>query len=157
MMLPDLLSVGIINVVCGKNVRIVEPSNIYGCQLGDNVFVGPFVEIQSDVSIGKNTKIQSHSFVCSQVTIGDDCFVGHGVMFTNDTFSKGGPARGKKELWKSTVIGNNVSIGSNATILPVSICHNAVIGAGAVVTKNINTPGIYAGVPAKKIKELSDI
>ena len=157
MTLPDLLSVGIINVVCGKNVRIVEPSNIYGCQLGDNVFVGPFVEIQSDVSIGKNTKIQSHSFVCSQVTIGDDCFVGHGVMFTNDTFSKGGPARGKKELWKSTVIGNNVSIGSNATILPVSICHNAVIGAGAVVTKNINTPGIYAGVPAKKIKELSDI
>ena len=157
MMLPDLLSVGIINVVCGKNVRIVEPSNIYGCQLSDNVFVGPFVEIQSDVSIGKNTKIQSHSFVCSQVTIGDDCFVGHGVMFTNDTFSKGAPARGKKELWKSTVIGNNVSIGSNATILPVSICHNAVIGAGAVVTKNINTPGIYAGVPAKKIKELSDI
>lgn len=156
-MTPDLLSVGIIDLVCGKNVRIVEPSNIYGCQLGDNVFVGPFVEIQSDVSIGKNTKIQSHSFVCSQVTIGDDCFVGHGVMFTNDTFSKGGPARGEKELWKSTKIGNNVSIGSNATILPVSICHNAVIGAGAVVTKNINTPGIYAGVPAKKIKGLSNI
>jgi acetyltransferase-like isoleucine patch superfamily enzyme len=91
------------------------------------------------------------------VTIGDSCFVGHGVMFTNDTFSKGGPARGKKELWKSTVIGNNVSIGSNATILPVSICHNTVIGAGAVVTKNIDTPGIYAGVPAKKMKDLSDI
>ena len=157
MMTPDLLSVGIIDLVCGKNVRIVEPSNIYGCQLGDNVFVGPFVEIQSDVSIGKNTKIQSHSFVCSQVTIGDDCFVGHGVMFTNDTFSKGGPARGEKKLWKSTEIGNNVSIGSNATILPVSICHNSVIGAGAVVTKNIKTPGIYAGVPAKKIKELSNI
>ena len=157
MMTPDLLSVGIIDLVCGKNVRIVEPSNIYGCHLGDNVFVGPFVEIQSDVSIGKNTKIQSHSFVCSQVTIGDDCFVGHGVMFTNDTFSKGGPARGEKKLWKSTEIGNNVSIGSNATILPVSICHNAVIGAGAVVTKNIKTPGIYAGVPAKKIKELSNI
>ena len=157
MMLPGLLSVGVIDVVCGKNVRIVEPSNIYGCQLGDNVFVGPFVEIQSDVSIGKNTKIQSHSFVCSQVTIGDDCFVGHGVMFTNDTFSKGGPARGEKKLWKSTEIGNNVSIGSNATILPVSICHNAVIGAGAVVTKNIKTPGIYAGVPAKKIKGLSNI
>ena len=157
MMTPDLLSVGIIDLVCGKNVRIVEPSNIYGCQLGDNVFVGPFVEIQSDVSIGKNTKIQSHSFVCSQVTIGDDCFVGHGVMFINDTFSKGGPARGEKKLWKSTEIGNNVSIGSNATILPVSICHNSVIGAGAVVTKNIKTPGIYAGVPAKKIKELSNI
>tara|TARA_B110000090_G_scaffold156821_1_gene172448 strand:+ start:9101 stop:9574 length:474 start_codon:yes stop_codon:yes gene_type:complete len=157
MMTPDLLSVGIIDLVCGKNVRIVEPSNIYGCQLGDNVFVGPFVEIQSDVRIGKNTKIQSHSFVCSQVTIGDDCFVGHGVMFINDTFSKGGPARGEKKLWKSTEIGNNVSIGSNATILPVSICHNSVIGAGAVVTKNIKTPGIYAGVPAKKIKELSNI
>lgn len=155
-MLPDLLAVGIIDVVCGKNVRIIEPSNIYDCQLGDNVFVGPFVEIQSDVIIGINTKIQSHSFVCSKVTIGDDCFVGHGVMFINDTFSKGGPARGKKELWKSTEIGNNVSIGSNATILPVSICDNAVIGAGAVVTKNINTAGIYAGVPAKKIKEISN-
>ena len=151
---PDLLSIGIINVVCGKNVRIVEPSNIYDCQLGDDVFVGPFVEIQSDVSIGKNTKIQSHSFVCSKVTIGDDCFVGHGVMFINDTFSKGGPARRNKELWKSTLIGKNVSIGSNATILPVSICDNAVIGAGAVVTKNISTPGIYAGVPAKKIKDI---
>ena len=155
-MLPDLLAVGIIDVVCGKNVRIIEPSNIYDCQLGDNVFVGPFVEIQSDVIIGINTKIQSHSFVCSKVTIGDDCFVGHGVMFINDTFSEGGPARGKKELWKSTEIGNNVSIGSNATILPVSICDNAVIGAGAVVTKNINTAGIYAGVPAKKIKEISN-
>ena len=124
-----------------------------GETLADHVFVGPFVEIQKGVIVGARTKVQSHSFVCELVTIGEDCFIGHGVMFINDTFSKGGPARRNKELWKSTLIGKNVSIGSNATILPVSICDNAVIGAGAVVTKNISTPGIYAGVPAKKIKE----
>jgi acetyltransferase-like isoleucine patch superfamily enzyme len=86
------------------------------------------------------------------VSIGDDCFIGHGVMFINDLFAKGGPARGDKTLWKETKIGNHVSIGSNATILPVTICDNVVIGAGAVVTKNITEPGVYVGNPAKKIK-----
>lgn len=142
------------NVVFGNNVKIVEPCNVYGCTIGDNCFIGPFTEIQKDVSIGKNTKVQSHTFICELVSIGNDCFIGHGVMFVNDLFQIGGPARGNKDLWKSTKIGNNVSIGSNATILPVSICDHVVIGAGAVVTKNITESGIYAGNPAKKIRSL---
>ena len=112
------------------------------------------ITIQKDVVIGDNCKVQSHAFICELVTIGNDCFIGHGVMFVNDLFSMGGPARGNKDLWKSTKIGNNVSIGSNATILPVTICDKVVIGAGAVVTKNITEPGIYAGNPAKKIRNL---
>lgn len=147
-------SVGIVNVDFGDKVTVVEPVNIYGCSIGSNTFVGPFVEIQKDVSIGSNCKIQSHTFICELVTIGDNCFVGHGVMFINDLFSKGGPAQGDKSLWMSTTIGDNVSIGSNATILPISICNNAVIGAGAVVTKNISEPGIYAGNPAKLIRKI---
>ncbi|GAB1397070.1 acyltransferase [Saprospiraceae bacterium] len=142
----------VVNVNFGRNVKLVEPVNIYGCTIGDNCFIGPFVEIQKDVSIGKHTKIQSHSFICELVTIGDHCFIGHGVMFINDLFENGGPAQGNKELWKSTTIGNNVSIGSNATILPVNICDNAVIGAGAVVTKNITVSGVYAGNPARLIR-----
>ncbi len=149
---PTLYQSKIVNVEFGENVKIVEPVNIYGCRLGSNCFVGPFVEIQKDVTIGDNTKVQSHSFICELVTIGNDCFIGHGVMFINDLFQNGGPARGNKDLWKSTEIGNNVSIGSNATILPVQICDNVVIGAGAVVTKNITIPGVYIGNPAKKIK-----
>ena len=140
------------DVSFGNSVKIVEPVNIYECVLGDDVFVGPFVEIQSDVSVGNRTKIQSHSFICSLVTIGEDCFIGHGVMFVNDTFSKGGPARGDKSMWKKTNIGNNVSIGSNATILPVTICDDVVIGAGAVVTKDILHAGTYLGNPAVIIK-----
>ena len=142
------------DVQFGSNVKIVQPVNLYGCELGNDCFIGPFVEIQKDVKIGQRTKIQSHSFVCELVTIGDDCFIGHGVMFINDLFDGGGPARGDKSKWKSTVIGNNVSIGSNATILPISICANVVIGAGAVVTKNITQPGIYAGNPAKLVRSL---
>jgi acetyltransferase-like isoleucine patch superfamily enzyme len=147
-------NVGIKNVSFGENVKVIEPVNIYDCEIGDQSFVGPFVEIQKGVKIGKNTKIQSHSFICELVSIGDDCFIGHGVMFINDLFSTGGPASGNKDLWKATVIGNNVSIGSNATILPIKICDNTVIGAGAVVTKDITQPGVYAGNPAKKIRNL---
>jgi acetyltransferase-like isoleucine patch superfamily enzyme len=147
-------NVGIKNVSFGENVKVIEPVNIYDCEIGDQCFVGPFVEIQKGVKIGKNTKIQSHSFICELVTIGEECFIGHGVMFINDLFSSGGPARGNKDLWKATVIGNKVSIGSNATILPVKICDHTVIGAGAVVTKDITKPGIYAGNPAKKIRNL---
>lgn len=145
----------IVNVQFGENVKIVEPLNMYGCAIGNNCFVGPFVEIQKDVTIGNNTKVQSHTFICELVTVGDDCFIGHGVMFINDLFTGGGPARGDKSKWKSTKIGNNVSIGSNATILPVEICDNVVIGAGAVVTKNISQPGVYAGNPAKFIKSIN--
>jgi acetyltransferase-like isoleucine patch superfamily enzyme len=143
------LQVGVVDVKFGQNVTIVEPTNIYGCTIGDDCFVGPFVEIQKSVVIGARTRIQSHSFICELVTIGDDCFIGHGVMFVNDVFSSGGPARGRKELWKYTRIGNNVSIGSNATLLPVSVCDDVVIGAGAVVTRDIAIPGIYMGNPAR--------
>jgi len=142
----------IVDVQFGENVKVVEPLNMYGCSIGNNCFIGPFVEIQKDVSIGNNTKVQSHTFICELVTIGNDCFIGHGVMFINDLFIGGGPAGGDKLKWKSTIIGNNVSIGSNATILPIEICDNVVIGAGAVVTKNIIIAGVYAGNPAKKIK-----
>lgn len=151
---PRILKSGIVDVTFGENVTVIEPANLYGCTIGDNVFVGPFVEIQRSVTIGHRTKVQSHAFVCELVDIGDDCFIGHGVMFINDVFSTGGPARGDKSLWKSTRIGNRVSIGSNATILPVTICDGVVIGAGAVVTKNIEVPGIYAGNPARLVKKL---
>jgi len=145
---------GVVNVRFGARTTIVEPCNIYGCEIGDDVFVGPFVEIQKDVRIGARTKVQSHAFICELVTIGDECFIGHGVMFINDTFATGGPARGDKNLWRSTTIGNRVSIGSNATLLPVRICDDAVIGAGAVVTKDISEPGFYIGNPAKKLRSL---
>jgi acetyltransferase-like isoleucine patch superfamily enzyme len=148
------LSSGIKDVSFGEHVTVIEPVNIYGCKIGSNNFIGPFVEIQKDVVIGDRNKIQSHSFICELVTIGNDCFIGHGVMFINDMFSTGGPARGDKTLWKSTSIGNSVSIGSNATILPVQICDNVVIGAGSVVTKNITRPGIYAGNPAKYLRAI---
>lgn len=140
------------DVVFGTGVKIVSPVNLYGCEIGDNCFIGPFVEIQKSVIIGANTKIQSHSFICELVEIGTHCFIGHGAMFINDLFSDGGPAMGDKSKWKCTKIGNHVSIGSNATILPVEICDNVVIGAGTVVTKNIYEPGTYIGNPARKLK-----
>jgi acetyltransferase-like isoleucine patch superfamily enzyme len=151
-MKAKLIPNGIVNVQFGENVKIVSPTNIYGCEIGNDCFIGPFVEIQKNVKIGERTKVQSHAFVCELVNIGSDCFIGHGVMFINDLFSEGGPARGDKNKWKSTKIGNHVSIGSNATILPIEICDHVVIGAGSVVTKNISEPGIYAGNPARKIK-----
>lgn len=151
---PKLKQVGIIDVRFGNNVTVMQPVNIYGCEIGDDVFIGPFVEIQKDVTIGARTKIQSHTFVCELVKVGENCFIGHGVMFINDLFSAGGPACGDRALWKSTIIGNHVSIGSNATILPVKICDDTVIGAGSVVTHDINEPGIYAGNPARKIRNI---
>ena len=151
---PIRRPVGIVNARFGGGVTVVEPANVYGCTIGDDTFVGPFTEIQKDVTIGKRCRIQSHAFICELVAIGDDCFIGHGVMFVNDRFATGGPARGRKELWQPTVIGDRVSIGSNATIMPVNIASGTVIGAGAVVTKDIETAGVYAGNPARRIKEL---
>jgi acetyltransferase-like isoleucine patch superfamily enzyme len=142
------------DVILGENVTIIQPVNLYGCHIGNNSFIGPFVEIQRNVRIGSNCKIQSHSFICELVTMGNDCFIGHGVMFINDLFATGVPAGGDKTKWKSSTIGNKVSIGSNATILPVNIVDNVVIGAGAVVTKDILKPGIYAGNPARLIRVL---
>lgn len=151
MNVPVLLESGIVDVEFGVGVKVVQPVNLYGCQIGDDVFVGPFVEIQRSVTIGRRTKIQSHTFICELVSIGDDCFIGHGVTFINDAFSTGGPARGDRSLWRPTWIGNHVSIGSNATIMPVNICDGAVIGAGAVVVEDIRQPGRYVGNPARRI------
>ena len=150
---PRLLQAGIVDVQFGEDVRIVAPVNLYGCTIGDGSFIGPFVEIQRDVVVGKRTRIQSHAFICELVTIGDDCFISHGAMFINDMFRTGGPA-GRRHLWRSTKVGDHVSVGTNATILPVSICDHVVIGAGAVVTRDITEPGIYAGNPARLLRRL---
>lgn len=151
---PIILKCQVRDVKFGKNVTIMEPVNLYECKIGDDCFIGPFVEIQKNVQIGKRCKVQSHAFVCELVTIGDDCFISHGVMFINDLFSIGGPARGNKSLWEETRVDDHVSIGTNATILPVKICSNVVVGAGSVVTKDIMEPGIYAGNPARLIRKL---
>lgn len=152
---PSLRAVSIVDVSFGDNVTVVQPANLYGCSIGDDVFVGPFTEIQKGVTIGARTRVQSHSFICELVAIGEDCFIGHGVMFTNDVFAGGGPARGNKDLWRATKIGNRVSIGSNATLLPVSICDDVVVGAGSVVTRDIPLPGVYAGNPARRLRASS--
>jgi acetyltransferase-like isoleucine patch superfamily enzyme len=146
--------VGIKDADLGNNVTIIEPANVYDCTIKDNVFIGPFVEVQKGVIIGEGTRVQSHTFICELVSIGKNCFLGHGVMFTNDLFQSGGPAMGDVSKWKSTNIGNNVSIGSNSTILPVDICDHVVIGAGSVVTKNISKPGVYFGNPATFKRDL---
>ena len=151
---PSLRSVGMIDVKFGENVTVVQPVNLYGCAIGDESFVVPFVEIQKGVTIGKRTRIQSHAFICDLVTIGDDCFISHGAMFINDLFVTGGPA-GRPDLWRRTKVGNNVSIGTNATILPVNICDRAVVGAGAVVTKDLTEPGFYVGNPARLLRRLA--
>lgn len=151
---PTLLQAGLRDVSFGLGVKVVTPVNLYECEIGDGCFIGPFVEIQSNVRIGARTRVQSHAFICSLVSIGEDCFIGHGVMFINDTFAGGGPAGGKRDSWRATRIGRAVSIGSNATIMPVRICDGAVVGAGAVVTRDILEPGVYAGNPARRIRAL---
>ena len=150
--MPKILKNLIRDVKFGKNCTVVEPVNLFECKLGNNVFIGPFVEIGKNVDIGENSRISSHSFVCEKVKIGKDCFIGHGVMFTNDKFSDANISF-KPDDWLETVIGNNVLIGSNSTILPIQICENVIIGSGSVVTKNITKPGTYAGNPAKFLKE----
>jgi len=150
---PQMRHIGIVEVTFGQNVTVVEPVNLYGCTIEDESFIGPFVEIQKGAKIGKRCRIQSHAFICDLVSMGDDCFVSHGAMFINDLFVTGGPA-GKRDLWRSTKIGNHVSVGTNATVLPVTICDRAVIGAGAVVTKDIIEPGFYVGNPARLLRRL---
>jgi acetyltransferase-like isoleucine patch superfamily enzyme len=149
-----VLASGLVDVTVGEKVTVVTPSNLYGCTLGDGTFVGPFVEIQRGVVIGKRCRVQSHSFICELVRIGDDCVIAHGVMFVNDRF-RAGPARGDQSLWESTTLGDRVYVGSNATILPVRVCNDVVIGAGAVVTKDITEPGVYAGNPARRLRGIT--
>lgn len=133
------------NCTVHASAKISDFTNLYGCELHEGVFIGPFVEIQSNVEIGKNTRVSSHSFICSSVIIGENCFIAHGVMFTNDLFTE------DRQDWieRKTVIGNNVRIGSNATILPVTIGDGATIGAGAVVTKDVPANTVVKGNPAR--------
>lgn len=148
------------SVKLGKNVRLIAFANLYGCEIGDDAFIGPFVEIQSDVRVGRRVKIQSHTFVCSGVTIEDEAFIGHGVMFTNDRFPRAtnddGSLKGAQD-WKCepTVVGRRASIGSNVTILcGVTIGEEAVVGAGSVVTKNVPARTVVAGNPARILRTL---
>ncbi len=148
------------DVKLGSNVKIHDFVNLYGCVIGDNTKVGPFVEIQRGAVVGKRCKISSHSFICDGVEIGDDCFVGHGVMFVNDNFPRSVNAKGELEepqdwqnRFKKTIIGTGVSIGTNATIIGgVHIGDGVLIGAGAVVTKNIPQQEIWAGNPARFLR-----
>ncbi len=150
--MDKLKKISIINSKIHDSVEIVLPVNIYGATIKKKCFIGPFTEIQKDVYINENTRIQSHSFLCEKLIVGKDCFIGHGVIFVNDRFKNGERANGDEKKIEKTEIGNNVLIGSNATILPVKICDNVTIGAGSVVTKDIHYPGTYAGNPVKRLK-----
>ncbi|MCC7448396.1 MAG: N-acetyltransferase [Anaerolineae bacterium] len=152
------------NVILGSNVRIFHPDlvNIYGCKIGDDTQIGPFVEIQSGAEIGQLCKISSHSFICEGVIIEDEVFVGHGVMFINDIFPRatdgnGKPLRAGDWTMVTTCIGRGASIGSNATIMGgITIGKHALIGAGAVVTKNVPDYAIVAGVPARVMGDVRE-
>jgi len=150
------------DVIIGPGVRIFQPDlvNLYGCSIGADTKVGAFVEIQKNVSIGERCKISSHTFICEGVVIEDECFVGHGVMFTNDVYPRavnedGSPQ--KQADWKviKTVVKKRASVGSNATILAgVTIGEGALIGAGAVVTHDVPSFAIVAGVPARVVGDV---
>ncbi len=147
-------------VAVGSNVKIFDFVNAYKCTIDDNSKVGAFVEIQKGATIGKNCKISSHTFICEGVHIADNCFIGHGVMFTNDLFPRATNPDGSAQTdadWEliETFVKKGASIGSNATILcGITIGENALIGAGAVVTKDVPENTVVAGNPAKVIKQI---
>ena len=150
----------IINVKLGNDVKIFDFVNLYGCSIDDNTKIGTFVEIQKNASIGKNCKISSHTFICEGVYIEDNVFVGHNVTFINDkhprSINEDGTMQSESN-WEviKTFVKKGASIGSSSTILcGITIGENAIVGAGAVVTKDVPPNTIVAGVPAKVIKEI---
>ena len=148
------------NVKLGKDVIIFDFVNLYGCSIDDNSKIGTFVEIQKNASVGKNCKISSHTFICEGVHIEDNVFVGHNVTFINDKFPRSVNFDGSLQTEKDwnlneTIVKKGASIGSSATIIcGVTIGENSIVGAGAVVTKNVPPNSVVAGVPAKIIREL---
>ena len=148
------------DVVLGKNVMLNEFVNLYGCQIGDETKIGPFVEVQKNAFIGKRCKISSHTFICEGVTIEDEVFVGHGVMFINDKYPEAVSESGElqtEEDWQviPTVVRRGASIGSNTTLLcDITIGSGSIVGAGSVVTRDVPDGVIVAGNPAKIIKKL---
>ncbi|WP_338636048.1 acyltransferase [Erwinia persicina] len=141
------------DVTSGQNVRVMTPANLYECELHDDVFIGPFVEIQKGCVIGRGSRIQSHTFLCENVTLGEHCFIGHNVTFANDLFHSGKPDA-VAQNWITITLGDGVTVGSGATILTETVCSGAVIGAGSVVIRPATVKGIYAGNPARLIRTL---
>ena len=135
------------NCDIGDGCKIWRFVNLYGAEIGDDCMVGSFVEIQRDATVGRGSRIQTHAFICSLVEIGEDVFVSHGAKFINDRY----PPSGDRDAWESVHVGDGVSIGTNATILPVEIGDNATIGAGAVVTDDVPSDAIVAGNPAEVV------
>ena len=148
------------DVKLGANVRLSKFINLYGCEIGDETKIGAFVEIQKNAKIGSRCKISSHSFICEGVTIEDNVFVGHGVMFTNDSYPRATTANGGLQTeadWKveKTLVKRGASIGTGSTILPnVSIGENAIVGAGSVITRDVPTNAVVAGNPARVLRYL---
>ena len=132
----------------GEGTKIWNFVNMYECEVGRDSMIGTFVEVQGGVKIGDRTRVQSHTFICEMVTIGNDVFVGHGIMFINDTM----PPQTDRSKWRSTTIEDGASIGSNATLLPVVIGRDAVVGAGAVVTRDVPPGAVVAGNPARVLR-----
>jgi len=140
------------NIKLGKNVKISPFTNIYGCELKDNVFIGPFVEVQKNVTIGENSRIQSHSFICEGVDIGKNVFIGHNVNTINDNLPKV-----DNENWvvEKIIIRDNVSIGTGSTIMGnITIGENSIIGANSLVTTDIPYNEVWVGSPAKFLRKI---
>jgi acetyltransferase-like isoleucine patch superfamily enzyme len=148
------------NVTLGKDVKIFDFVNLYGCKIGDNTKIGTFVEIQKNAMVGKNCKISSHTFICEGVHIEDNVFIGHNVTFINDKYPRSVNENGSmqnEDDWKvvETYIREGASVGSSSTILcGITVGKNAIVGAGSVVTKNVPENSIVAGVPARPIRKL---